>query len=203
MPRRPRGEKHSAHVIGAPVMGALIAMGKIEDVTDKTPNGGGRANISVLLTMVGATSLESVYYFPKTDVAATAIASRAVDCGSARGFGALETMTATELMMDEIADKLGLDPIDTVKFIPRTVRRPRRKIGFRIYKLEISKSFRWKNFERSHRFAGIQPNSGFGYYSHLSCGVGDTQLGRRPGSAGTILILQQLSPSKLPFGFRC
>ena len=38
MPRRPRGEKHSAHVIGAPVMGALIAMGKIEDVTDKTPN---------------------------------------------------------------------------------------------------------------------------------------------------------------------
>src|SRR6516225_3482785 len=37
-------------------------------------------------------------------------------------------------------------------------------------------------FERSHRFAGIQPNSGFGDYSRLSCGVGDTQLGRRPGS---------------------
>jgi hypothetical protein len=35
---------------------------------------------------------------------------------------------------------------------------------------------------RSHRFAGIQPNSGFGDYSRLSCGVGDTQLGRRPGS---------------------
>jgi hypothetical protein len=29
-------------------------------------------------------------------------------------------------------------------------------------------------FERSHRFAGIQPNSGFGDYSRLSCGVGDT-----------------------------
>jgi hypothetical protein len=27
-------------------------------------------------------------------------------------------------------------------------------------------------FERSHRFAGIQPNSGFGDYSRLSCGVG-------------------------------
>ena len=37
-------------------------------------------------------------------------------------------------------------------------------------------------FERSHRFAGIQPNSGFGDHSRLSCGVGDTQLGRRPGS---------------------
>ena len=44
-------------------------------------NGGGRANCSVALTMVGATSAQSIYYFPKTDVAATAIASRAVDCG--------------------------------------------------------------------------------------------------------------------------
>jgi CO/xanthine dehydrogenase Mo-binding subunit len=75
-------------------------------------NGGGRANCSVALTMVGATSAESVYYFPKSDVAATAIASRALDCGSARGYGALETMTATELMMDEIADELGLDAIE-------------------------------------------------------------------------------------------
>src|SRR5258708_3691250 len=32
-------------------------------------------------------------------------------------------------------------------------------------------------FERSHRFAGIQPNSGFGDCSRLSCGLGDTQLG--------------------------
>ncbi len=75
-------------------------------------NGGGRANCSVALTMVGATSAESVYYFPKSDVAATAIASRALDCGSARGYGALESMTATELMVDEIADALGIDAID-------------------------------------------------------------------------------------------
>ena len=75
-------------------------------------NGGGRANCSPELTMVGATSVQSVYYFPKSDVAATAISSRAVDCGAARGYGALETMTATELMIDEIAGELGLDPIE-------------------------------------------------------------------------------------------
>jgi CO/xanthine dehydrogenase Mo-binding subunit len=75
-------------------------------------NGGGRANCSVVLTMVGATSAQSVYYFPKSDVAATAISSRAIDCGSARGYGALETLTATELMVDEIAGELGLDPIE-------------------------------------------------------------------------------------------
>ncbi|MBV8413453.1 MAG: xanthine dehydrogenase family protein molybdopterin-binding subunit, partial [Alphaproteobacteria bacterium] len=75
-------------------------------------NGGGRANCSVALTMVGATSAASIYYFPKSDVAATAISSRALDCGSARGYGALETMTATELMVDEIADSLGIDAIE-------------------------------------------------------------------------------------------
>ena len=75
-------------------------------------NGGGRANCSVALTMVGAVSAHSVYYFPKSDVAATAIASRAVDCGAARGYGGLETLTATELMMDEIAGELGLDAIE-------------------------------------------------------------------------------------------
>ena len=75
-------------------------------------NGGGRANCSVVLTMAGATSAQSVYYFPKSDVAATAIASRAIDCGAARGYGALETLTATELMIDEIAAELGLDPIE-------------------------------------------------------------------------------------------
>src|SRR5262249_21530082 len=31
--------------------------------------------------------------------------------------------------------------------------------------------------ERSHRFQGIQPNSGHRDYSRLSCGVEDTQLG--------------------------
>ncbi|MGZ3338711.1 MAG: xanthine dehydrogenase family protein molybdopterin-binding subunit [Reyranella sp.] len=75
-------------------------------------NGGGRANCSVALTMVGATSASSIYYFPRTDVAATAVASRALDCGSARGYGALETLTATELMADELADALGLDAIE-------------------------------------------------------------------------------------------
>jgi CO/xanthine dehydrogenase Mo-binding subunit len=77
-----------------------------------TANGGGRANCSVFLTMAGATQAQSIYYFPKSDIAATAIASRALDCGSARGYGALETITATELMVDEIAAELGVDPIE-------------------------------------------------------------------------------------------
>ena len=41
-----------------------------------------------------------------------AISSRALDCGSARGYGALETLAATEIMVDEIAGELGLDAIE-------------------------------------------------------------------------------------------
>ena len=47
--------------------------------------------------MAGATQSDSVYYFPKSDIAATAIASRAIDCGAARG------MYYANAIADEIA----------------------------------------------------------------------------------------------------
>ena len=37
-------------------------------------------------------------------------------------------------------------------------------------------------FERSHRFVGIQPNSGHRDYSRVSCDIEDTQLLPVPGS---------------------
>ena|SRR5436309_5340418 len=42
-------------------------------------------------------------------------------------------------------------------------------------------------FERAHRFAGIQPNSGHRDYSRLSCGVGQMQLGLGPASGQAFL----------------
>jgi CO/xanthine dehydrogenase Mo-binding subunit len=75
-------------------------------------NGGGRCNFSPSVAMVGATAAQSIYYFPKSDVSGVAISSRAVDAGSARGYGTLQTMAATEMMIDEIAAQLGVDAID-------------------------------------------------------------------------------------------
>jgi len=75
-------------------------------------NGGGRANFSPSVAMVAATAAQSIYYFPKNDLAAVAIATRAIDAGSARGYGTLQSMAATEMMIDEMAEKLGLDAID-------------------------------------------------------------------------------------------
>jgi len=75
-------------------------------------NGGGRANFSPSVAMVGATAAQSIYYFPRSDLAAVALASRAIDAGSARGYGTLQSMAATEMMVDEIAAQLQLDPIE-------------------------------------------------------------------------------------------
>ncbi|WP_202302848.1 xanthine dehydrogenase family protein molybdopterin-binding subunit [Dryocola clanedunensis] len=75
-------------------------------------NGGGRSNFTPSVAMVGATAAQSIYYFPKSDLSAVGIASRAIDAGSARGYGTLQSMAATEMMVDEIAAELKLDPIE-------------------------------------------------------------------------------------------
>lgn len=78
---------------------------------DMIVNGGGRSNFTPSVVMVGVTAAQSIYYFPKSDLQAVGIASRALDAGSARGYGTLQTMAATEMMIDEIAAELEIDPI--------------------------------------------------------------------------------------------
>ncbi|WP_404927825.1 molybdopterin cofactor-binding domain-containing protein [Mesorhizobium sp. ORM16] len=53
-----------------------------------------------------------MYYLPKSDFSVEVRASRAVDAGSTRGYGTLQTMAATEMMVDEAAELLGIDPIE-------------------------------------------------------------------------------------------
>jgi CO/xanthine dehydrogenase Mo-binding subunit len=79
---------------------------------DFEANGGGRCNFSPSVAMVGATAAQSIYYIPQSDLTAVATASRAIDAGSARGYGTLQSMAATELMIDDIATQLGIDPIE-------------------------------------------------------------------------------------------
>lgn len=87
--------------------------GKIQSlVADMTADGGGRCNFSPSVVMVGATAAQSVYYIPQSDLTARADASRAIDAGSARGYGTLQSMAATEMLVDEAAAALGFDPIE-------------------------------------------------------------------------------------------
>ncbi len=77
-----------------------------------TSDGGGRANVSASVAAVAATGVQGVYYFPRNDIDVVSNYSRAVESGSMRGYGALEAMISTELMVDEIAHELGMDAID-------------------------------------------------------------------------------------------
>ncbi len=79
---------------------------------DLEADGGGRKNFSDSVGQVGVQALQSMYYLPVSDIGVTVRASRAVSCGSARGYGTLQTMVATELMMDELAAELNVDPIE-------------------------------------------------------------------------------------------
>ena len=78
-------------------------------------NGGGRANLSVAVSHVAVRGAQSIYYFPKSDLTALAMATPAVEAGSMRGFGSLQSMAVTELMVDEIANTLNIDPIELRK----------------------------------------------------------------------------------------
>lgn len=86
---------------------------KIEAFTGKfIGNGGGRCNFTPGVMAVGATGVQGVYYIPQSDLEAVGIASRAVDAGSARGYGTLQAMPAMDTLMDEAAKLLNIDPVE-------------------------------------------------------------------------------------------
>jgi CO/xanthine dehydrogenase Mo-binding subunit len=79
---------------------------------DLVLDGGGTANYSASVAAVGATAALGIYDAPKVDVTTVAIHSRGVTAGSMRGFGTLQTMTALEVLIDEVARALPIDPIE-------------------------------------------------------------------------------------------
>jgi CO/xanthine dehydrogenase Mo-binding subunit len=73
--------------------------------------GGGLANFSGQVGDVGATAAIGIYDIPKVDITTVSTHSRGVTSGSMRGYGTLETMTPLEVLIDEAAEALRLDPI--------------------------------------------------------------------------------------------
>ena len=61
---------------------------------------------------VSATAAIGIYDIPKVDITTVALHSRGVTAGSMRGYGTLQTMTALEVLIDEAAAALPLDPIE-------------------------------------------------------------------------------------------
>jgi CO/xanthine dehydrogenase Mo-binding subunit len=79
---------------------------------DHVLDGGGLANFSPNVATVAANAALGIYDAPKVDVTTVALHSRGVTAGSMRGYGTLQTMSAIEVLVDEAAIELKLDPID-------------------------------------------------------------------------------------------
>ena len=89
------------------------ATGRISGfAADHVLDGGGLANYSNNVSTVSAIGALGIYDVPKVDIATTAVHSRGVTAGSMRGYGTLQTMTALEVLIDEAAAALSLDPIE-------------------------------------------------------------------------------------------
>ena len=94
-------------------MGVDRATGKIfAFAADHVLHAGGLANFAPQVATVGAVRALGVYYVPKADVTTVALPSRAVTTGSMRSYGTLQTMTALEVLVDEMCSALPLDPIE-------------------------------------------------------------------------------------------
>ena len=79
---------------------------------DHALDGGGLASLSVDVAAVAANTALGIYYVPKVDVTTYAFHSRGVDASAMRGFGTLQTTAALEVLIDEIAAELRLDPFE-------------------------------------------------------------------------------------------
>jgi CO/xanthine dehydrogenase Mo-binding subunit len=94
-------------------MGVDRASGKIlAFAADHELDGGGLANFSANVATCAAVAAIGIYDVPKVDVTTVAVHSRGVTAGSMRGYGSLEALTPLEVLIDEAAVGLGLDPIE-------------------------------------------------------------------------------------------
>ena len=89
------------------------ATGKIAAfAADHVLDGGGLTNFSPSVATVAATAAIGIYDVPKVDVTTVALHSHGVTAGSMRGYGTIQTMTALEVLIDEAAAALPLNPIE-------------------------------------------------------------------------------------------
>lgn len=79
---------------------------------DHVLDGGGLANFSANVATTAAGAAIGIYDIPKVDVTTVALHSRGVTAGSMRGYGTLQTLTALEVLIDEAAAALQLDPVE-------------------------------------------------------------------------------------------
>jgi CO/xanthine dehydrogenase Mo-binding subunit len=174
--------------------------GKIQGfAADHVLDGGGLANYSPTVATVAAAASIGIYDVPKVDVTTVAIHTRGVTAGSMRGYGTLQTMTALEVLIDEAACALPLNPIEfrrrnALKQNGRTMMGNRYIVSVRtpeiLDKLEMHPIWRQRAEEKARlQHSGILVGTGVACVGKDYGSGGDCSLGRvELGADGKILI---------------
>jgi CO/xanthine dehydrogenase Mo-binding subunit len=176
------------------------ASGKIQAfAADHVLDGGGLANFSASVATVGAAAAIGIYDVPKVDVTTVALHSRGVTAGSMRGYGTLQTMTALEVLIDEAAAALPMNPIEfrrrnALKQNGRTMMGNSYIVSVRtpeiLDKLEMHPIWRQRAEEKASKAQGdILVGTGVACVAKDYGSGGDTSLGRvEIGADGKVLI---------------
>jgi CO/xanthine dehydrogenase Mo-binding subunit len=93
--------------LGARADGTLVAA----DV-DYLLDGGAYATLSPVVLFRGAVHACGPYRLPNATVDARVVRTHTVPCGAFRGFGEPQVVFALESAVDELAERLGLDPLE-------------------------------------------------------------------------------------------
>src|SRR3981081_1300544 len=174
-------------------IGVDRATGKIQGfAADHVLDGGGLANYSPTVATVSAAASIGIYDVPKVDVTTVAVHTRGVTAGSMRGYGTLQTMTALEVLIDEAACALPLNPIEfrrrnALKQNGRTMMGNRYIVSVRtpeiLDKLEMHPIWRQRAEEKARlQHSGILVGTGVAcvgkdYGSGGDCSLGRVELG--------------------------
>ncbi|WP_406699710.1 molybdopterin cofactor-binding domain-containing protein [Singulisphaera sp. Ch08] len=75
-------------------------------------DGGGEANLTGAVVGLAALHAAGPYRIPRTVISARGVHTTAAPAGSMRGFGIPQATLAIESLIDEIAGRLGVDPIE-------------------------------------------------------------------------------------------
>lgn len=75
-------------------------------------DGGAYASTSAEVSKVAALFASGCYEVPNIDVRAYAVYTNNIPSGAFRGFGAPQAHFASEIMIDRLAEKLGMDPLE-------------------------------------------------------------------------------------------
>ena len=98
-------------------MVARVRSGVMKDGTlvahemDVIMDGGAYVTLSPVVLSRGAIHAGGAYRWPHVRIRARAVATHTPPNGAFRGFGAPQTLFATECHMDRIAERLGMDPV--------------------------------------------------------------------------------------------